>query len=698
MSRITVESNRPEPYCTSGTSPTDSPLSATSAPARRHLDVVRPATLHLIGPGQVGRELLELLAETPYRLIGLTDSTATIKDDSHFEHGLDARALAALKRNGVALSAEDGARRIGLAAAIAWVGADIVIDATASDAGRRGWAEELELAALGAGARLAFAAKDAVLRRAARWVGDGRVGINAVLGGTGSRLADEIEELRQRTVSVAIAGNASTTIIIEAIEAGGSLEEGLAIARQRGVLEPDPELDLRGDDAALKLALVAAAVFPQQTCGRGEHVARPDLRDVDAQLIRQRAARGATTRLVGRVDRSGRGRLAYEEVPRASTLDVPSDRVVYAYQLDGGERRVHVAGGVGARRTAEALLDDVHRLAGRGAHARQSGASARLDDASRLFHLEALCIGDAALDAPRLAYELHGDARAPLVIVAGGISAGRHVFASSAASARGWWQDIAGADRVLDPRRYHLLSVDFIGGAGASSGPASGGFPRGATPSADDQARAIIALLDTLGIERVHAFVGASYGGQIGLALAPRLGARLERLVVISAADAPHPRSSAWRVVQRRIVELAQRAGDEAAGLGLARALAMTTYRGADELRERFADGLCGEGETIEAYLDAQGERFVARFDAEAFLALSRSIDISRADASRIRHAVTTLIAASSDELVPETQIAALAERVTAPVTLRRLESRYGHDAFLKEPDALGAILQEVLA
>ena len=52
-----------EAFCTSGTSPT--------------LAAEWPATLHLVGPGQVGRAFLRLLPATPFRLIGLTDASAT---------------------------------------------------------------------------------------------------------------------------------------------------------------------------------------------------------------------------------------------------------------------------------------------------------------------------------------------------------------------------------------------------------------------------------------------------------------------------------------------------------------------------------------------------------------------------------------------------------------------------------------------
>ena len=83
-----------------------------------------------------------------------------------------------------------------------------------------------------------------------------RVGVNAVLGGTGHALKTELLELRRECKAVALVGNASTTAVIETVERGGSIEDGIRQAQVAGVLEPDPELDLSGTDAAVKLAAV----------------------------------------------------------------------------------------------------------------------------------------------------------------------------------------------------------------------------------------------------------------------------------------------------------------------------------------------------------------------------------------------------------------------------------------------------------
>ena len=95
-------------------------------------------------------------------------------------------------------------------------------------------------------------------------------------------------------------------------------------------------------------------------------------------------------------------------------------------------------------------------------------------------------------------------------------------------------------------------------------------------------------VLDHLGIEKLAAIVGASYGGMVALAFGERYPQRVERLIVISAADQPHPMATAWRSVQRNIARLGSRQRLPTQALELARALAMSTYRSPEEFAARF--------------------------------------------------------------------------------------------------------------
>jgi homoserine O-acetyltransferase/O-succinyltransferase len=282
-----------------------------------------------------------------------------------------------------------------------------------------------------------------------------------------------------------------------------------------------------------------------------------------------------------------------------------------------------------------------------------------------------------------------GAADAPTVIVQGGISASRDVTAPEGAA--GWWQALVAAGAAIDLDRYRVLSIDWLT-------PDELGV---AAISSEDQADALAALLQALGIRRAQAFVGASYGAMVALAFAARHPHALDRLVVLAGAHRPHPLASAQRSVQRAIVRLGLASGQGDEALALARQLAVTTYRGREEFARRFAGAAeFRDGRfrlPVEDYLEHQGRRFVERFDAQRFLALSESIDLHDVAPERIP-VPATLIGFASDLLVPLADLCELQRRLHGPATLEVLESRYGHDGFLKETHQLAPLLRGALS
>lgn len=300
-----------------------------------------------------------------------------------------------------------------------------------------------------------------------------------------------------------------------------------------------------------------------------------------------------------------------------------------------------------------------------------------------------------ALSEVQVGWHRTGPADAPVVAVLGGISADRVV----AAEEGGWWAAGVGHDRGVDTRRWQVLGIDYLGGSFHSTGP-SREDTSFATLSTYDQAAALLAVLDDLGIAKLHAIVGASYGGMVALAFAQRFPERVGRLVVMSAAERAHPLSTAWRSVQREIVRFGLRNGDGTGGLKLARALAMATYRSGREFKERFegTHGRDAEGIVrfpVENYLHARGDAYAARHFPAAFLCLSESIDLHAVEPTAIA-TPATLVAVREDQLVPLGDMQALARRLP-DATLHVIDSIYGHDAFLKEREQLLALFSEAL-
>jgi len=315
-----------EAFCTSGPSPT---------------------RVHLRGVGHVGRALLHRIDPGLFAVVAATDTSRTVNDPA----GLPVLDLARHKAAGRSLSA--------LAVADApRASADVLVDLTPSDAARGPADALLARAWLADGGAVVFASKHAVCADPGL-AAHPRVGIDAVLAGTGAALQSHLPHLRGG--SVAFAGSGSTTVILTAIERGASFDEGFAEALAAGVLEPDPELDLKGIDAAVKLAIVAG-ILSGRPVDPGSIVAE-DLRDVDLDEVRRRPARGATTRLVGRAGPGKTPTLRYEEVPCDSPLAVAPGRVAYAYRARGRDLCLH-GGGLGPDGTAAAVLSDLARVGG----------------------------------------------------------------------------------------------------------------------------------------------------------------------------------------------------------------------------------------------------------------------------------------------------------------------------------------------
>ncbi len=297
----------------------------------------------------------------------------------------------------------------------------------------------------------------------------------------------------------------------------------------------------------------------------------------------------------------------------------------------------------------------------------------------------------------RVAWRIAGPAHAPVVVALGGISAGRCVY-STEDPAAGWWHEVVGPGGALPAECLRILSFDFLGGSGESTGPRGGAaFP---SISTYDQAELLLRLLNHLGIKALRGIVGASYGGMVALAFAERYPERVAQLVVLSAADRTHPMATAWRSVQRRLVRLARELGAPREGLVLARALAMSTYRSAEEFAARFTgsprateDGFVFP---VEDYLIARGRDYAQRYEPDGFLCLSESIDLHRVDAGRI-FVPTTAVAVREDQLVPLGDMRAMAARLPN-ARLHEISSVFGHDAFLKEAEQLKPVFARALA
>jgi homoserine dehydrogenase len=99
--------------------------------------------------------------------------------------------------------------------------------------------------------------------------------------------------------------NSTSKVVIEAMEQGGSFEEGLARARAMGITEADGAYDVEGWDSAAKTAALAnvlmdARTTPQEVSTRG-------ITKLTPERVLEMARAGKTVRVVSRGTRNGSG-------------------------------------------------------------------------------------------------------------------------------------------------------------------------------------------------------------------------------------------------------------------------------------------------------------------------------------------------------------------------------------------------------
>ena len=295
----------------------------------------------------------------------------------------------------------------------------------------------------------------------------------------------------------------------------------------------------------------------------------------------------------------------------------------------------------------------------------------------------------------KLGWSWLGDSSLPVVVVLGGISADRFVAYDELLDCNGWWESFVGINKAVNTQKYSVLSFDYLGGCATTRFLESD--DKTLPISTSDQAKVLKHLISKLSINHIHSIVGSSYGGMVALAFSELYPESLSQQIIISAANKSHPRSTALRQVQRSIVSFGIDAGNANQGLSLARQLGLITYRSKDEFLNRYdLENLTLGQQNLKSYLNINGEKFAKKFNPNAFLCLSHSIDSHQVEPTKI-YTPSLFISVDSDELVFPIQLEDLANNLNAQANHITIKSSYGHDAFLKEHQILKPIIQSTL-
>jgi homoserine O-acetyltransferase len=222
--------------------------------------------------------------------------------------------------------------------------------------------------------------------------------------------------------------------------------------------------------------------------------------------------------------------------------------------------------------------------------------------------------------------------------------------------------------------------------------------------------------LEKLGIANVAVTIGGSLGGMQALTWALDYGELVGHTVVIGAYDSFSAMGIGLNAVARQaIYNDPEFAGGDyppdcqpTRGVRLARMIAMLTYKSDLLLETRFGNRLDRAGGDparrrsdrfdVEGYLAYQGDIFAKRMDANAYLALTRAMDLFDVRDRRPTTRATrlTFIGIENDWLFPHEYVSRAAARYAAlgyECSYRSLSTEHGHDAFLAQAEALGEIL-----
>ncbi len=351
-----------------------------------------------------------------------------------------------------------------------------------------------------------------------------------------------------------------------------------------------------------------------------------------------------------------------------------------------------------------------------------------------------------SIDELTIAYEAYGEFDGSnAVLICHALTGSQNVASrrtpGTAGQARAWWADIVGPGKAIDTNDYYVVCANVPGSCYGSTGPASEG-PDGEPYGTDfppvtigDWTRAQRQLLDALGVGRLRAVLGGSVGGMNVLEWAKRYPDDADFIVPIAAAARLDPQCLALNSIARRAIRMDPNwnGGDyydgehPDQGLALARQIGHVMYLSKASMERKFGRRSAGRDapagaelfpadragaffpyREVESYLDYNAGNFVDRFDANAYLYLTRAMDdydLSEGHGTDARalsafegEALVLSFTGDWHFTVEQSESLATAMRsVDVPVAHHVIDSDHGHDAFLVEPEHVGPPLADLL-
>ena len=335
----------------------------------------------------------------------------------------------------------------------------------------------------------------------------------------------------------------------------------------------------------------------------------------------------------------------------------------------------------------------------------------------------------------QVAYETYGRLapdRDNVVLICHALTGDAHVAGlhEPEDSKPGWWDAMVGSGKGIDTDHYFVICTNVLGGCGGTTGPSSvdraTGKPFGSsfpTITVSDMVDVQKLLLEQLGVDRLAAVIGGSFGGMQCLEWCIRYPDELDRCICIASAASLSTQALAFDAVARDAIESDPRwhGGDYYDqpegpdwGLAHARKIGHITYLSPGMMQKKFGrEILQNEGSgnlrfEVESYLEHQGQKLVDCFDANSYLRITQAMDSF--DLAREHGSLEKAFAGVSSKLLiigldsdwlftPEQSIELFnalhaCEKEVSSCTLRAL---HGHDAFLVDIEHILELLRAFL-
>ncbi len=336
-----------------------------------------------------------------------------------------------------------------------------------------------------------------------------------------------------------------------------------------------------------------------------------------------------------------------------------------------------------------------------------------------------------------VAYETYGklnEAGDNAVLICHALSGDAHVagFNSPEDPKPGWWDVMVGPGKHIDTEKYFVICSNFLGGCSGTTGPGSTNPATGKPYGLDfplitiaDMVKVQKLLLDHLGVKHLLSVIGGSMGGMQVLQWAIEYPDFVRSAIPIATTTHLGAQAIAFDAVGRNAILSDPNfsagryppGGGPDRGLAMARMIGHITYLSEGGMRQKFGRKLLKAEDysydfnsefAVETYLDHQGQSFVERFDANSYLYITKAMDYfdlvkqygSLKNAFADTRSRFLVISFTSDWLFTSAQSKAMVDALAAcgkDVSYCNVESPCGHDAFLLEPETLGAFLGSFL-